>query len=207
MTPKKFKDGKINYGTVSKPPRKRTGGETEQEGKGTCTTIQTLPEVFLVPIISPCLFAARQRQSPSQGSRSKIRGTYTESKILSTSWLAELAEHRVYGVESRINLFSDLKVEENKRSADGFKPGPLYPKQRTSSNRKAVRHHPSGNHRMFIARVGLLDQQSDERVDNAWEKRSKKKITFAPVNTIFPDTKISSTTLGLIILQIRPGNN
>jgi hypothetical protein len=29
MTPKKFKDGKINYGTVSKPPRKRTGGETE----------------------------------------------------------------------------------------------------------------------------------------------------------------------------------
>ena len=30
----------------------------------------------------------------------------------------ELAEHHVHGVESRMNLFSDLKVEE--KSADGF---------------------------------------------------------------------------------------
>jgi hypothetical protein len=87
--------------------------------------------------------------------------------------------YSVYGVESRINLFSDLK--ENKKSADGFKPGLLYPKYRTPSNMKAVKHHPPGNYHMFIPRVGQEDQQSDERVDNASEKQMKKKITCAPL--------------------------
>jgi hypothetical protein len=41
-------------------------------------------------------------------------------------------------------------------------------------------------------------KESNERVDNAWElEKQRKKITFALVNTIFPNTTISSTILGL----------
>jgi hypothetical protein len=50
------------------------------------------------------------------------RDIYQE-KILSTSWLAELAEHCVYGVESRINLFSDLKVEEKQKVSGWIQTG------------------------------------------------------------------------------------
>jgi hypothetical protein len=69
----------------------------------------------LVPIISlhVCSPIAPKPQ-PEEVTQQDRRDHIPRTRYISTSWLAELAKHRVYGVESRINLFSDLKVEENK---------------------------------------------------------------------------------------------
>jgi hypothetical protein len=48
---------------------------------------------------------------------------------------------------------------------------------------------------MFIARVVQKDQQSNERVET--HEKSEKILPLRPL-TVFPDTTISSTALGLI---------
>jgi hypothetical protein len=59
--------------------------------------------------------------------RGRVIQTYTKSKIMLILIIAcgtRRAPCTINVFESCINLFSNLKVEENKRSADGFKPGP-----------------------------------------------------------------------------------
>jgi len=90
-------------------------------------------------------------------------------RVETTSGFPELAQHCVYGVERGVNLFPDLAERRRTTSVSGgFEPDP--PTRRSH--------------------LGII-QESLTREDIA------KVFTFAPVNTIFPDTKINNTTFGL----------
>jgi len=90
-------------------------------------------------------------------------------RVETTSGFPELAQHCVDGVERGINLFPDLAERRRTTSVSGgFEPDP--PTRRSH--------------------LGII-QESLTREDIA------KVFTFAPVNTIFPDTKINNTTFGL----------
>lgn len=67
-TKKKFDNGKINYGTVSKPPQNKLGGETGVgREKGRALQSKTLPENFFgSKIVSPCLQPDSAKPQPGE---------------------------------------------------------------------------------------------------------------------------------------------
>lgn len=137
------------------------------------------------------MFTARECATPKPGGvTTRQEGRIPRARYLASSWLAELAEHRVYGVESRINLFSDLKVEENKKG------------QRMDSNRVHCNpnkeHHPTGRplgiiHHAIIACPQLVLVEKTNRVMNAsttrGKKERKKTSPLRPLTQSFPIRK------------------
>lgn len=107
-----------------------------------------------------------------------MKGEGEEHGVRQRSGLAELDKHSVDRVERGVYLFSDLKADaKTKRSV------------LCSVQVKTIKCAGYPGTKLRNADAGEEQRQKCE----------EQLFTFAPVSTILPETKMSKTTLGLIM--------